>query len=463
MSNFLTVKELSSFLSLHPNTIYKMAEHQEIPFIKRKGVGIRFRKKDIEEWLDKGSLKINSFIESFSKFDLSLDRYDRLFLKGGRMSHKERIWKYPFGSVYLRLTKTGKERWYIYYRANGERIRQVVKNAQSRTDALKVLQVNVADVFRGEHGFRKQEKDVKFSEFADLYLANARPNKKSWKQDQYRIEAHLKPYFGKLDLKEVTSLLIEKYRVKRLKAGIKKSTSNRELALLKVMFSRAIDWDYCTENPSRKVKFFSEKDNLKERILNLDEEQRLLEASAEHLKPMLITALYTGMRRGEILSLEWRNVDLTKRLIRVEKTKNGKIRFIPINDLLLNELAGLKMNNGGSDYVFLYPKTHNPVKDVKTAFNAAKRRAGIKDLRFHDLRHTFASRLIESGVDIITVKDLLGHCSVETTQRYTHSRADQKMKAVQSLVKKEVKIHEFVPVLSTRKKELGPNVLFSAN
>jgi len=169
------------------------------------------------------------------------------------------------------------------------------------------------------------------------------------------------------------------------------------------------------------------------------------------------------MRRGEILSLEWRNVDLTKRIIRVEKTKNGKIRFIPINDLLLNELVGLKMNNGGSDYVFLYPKTHNPIKDVKTAFNAAKRRAGIKDLRFHDLRHTFASRLIESGVDIITVKDLLGHCSVETTQRYTHSRADQKMKAVQSLVKKEVKIHEFVPVLSTRKKEWSPNVLFSAN
>lgn len=441
-----------------------MAEHQEIPFIKRKGVGIRFRKKDIEEWLDKGSLKINTFIESFSKFDLSLDRYDKLFLKGGRMSQKERIWKYPFGSVYLRLTKTGKERWYIYYRANGERIRQVVKNAQSRTDALKVLQVNVTDVFRGEHGFRKQEKDIKFSEFAKLYIENyAKVNKKSWKQDQYRIEAHLKPYFGKLDLKEITSLLIEKYRVKRLKAGIKKSTSNRELALLKVMFSRAIDWDYCTENPSRKVKFFSEKDNLKERLLNLDEEQRLLEASAEHLKPMLITALYTGMRRGEILSLEWRNVDLTKRLIRVEKTKNGKIRFIPINDLLLNELAGLKMNNGGSDYVFLYLRTNNPVKDVKTAFNAAKRRAGIKELRFHDLRHTFASRLIESGVDIITVKDLLGHCSVETTQRYTHSRADQKMKAVQSLVKKEEIIQEFVPVLSTQEKKWDPNVLFSAN
>ena len=139
MSKLLTVKDLSAFLGMHPNTIYKLVEKGEIPFIKRKGVGIRFRKEDIEVWLNQGSLKIHSFLESFSKVDLALDAYDKLFLGGERMSCKGKTWSYPFGSVYFRLTKTGRERWYIYYRVDGERIREVVKNAQSRADALKVL------------------------------------------------------------------------------------------------------------------------------------------------------------------------------------------------------------------------------------------------------------------------------------------------------------------------------------
>ncbi len=117
-----------------------------------------------------------------------------------------------------------------------------------------------------------------------------------------------------------------------------------------------------------------------------------------------------------------------------------------------------------SDHVFLYPKTGRPINDVKTTFNATTRRAGIKDLRFHDLRHTFASRLIERGVDLITVKDLLGHHSVTVTQRYTHSNAEQKRKAVESLPSQsEEKPLGFVPSVSTRKEGMVLNELFSAN
>ncbi len=229
------------------------------------------------------------------------------------------------------------------------------------------------------------------------------------------------------------------------------------------MFNLAIDWDYLKKSPMRKVAFFCEKDNLMERILSKQEEEHLIKASSEHLKPIILTALHTGMRRGEILNLKWNQVDLSKKTIRVEKTKSGKTRIIPINEILFKKLTDLKKKNGKYNHIFLNPKTDKPIKDIKTAFNAAKRRASIIGLRFHDLRHTFASRLIESGVDIITVKDLLGHFSVVTTQRYTHSRADQKIKAVQGLVKKEVKIHEFVPVLSTQKENRFLNDLFSAN
>jgi integrase len=216
------------------------------------------------------------------------------------------------------------------------------------------------------------------------------------------------------------------------------------------MFNLAIDWGYAKDNPVRRVKLFSEKDNLKERILTDDEEEKLLEASTSHLRPIILTALHTGMRRGEILGLKWHQVDLAKRIIRVEKTKSGKNRFIPISEFLMLELVKLKKENGTSQFVFLNPRTRKPMTDVKTSFNAATRRAGIYGLRFHDLRHTFASRLVEMGFDLITVKDLLGHNSVITTQRYTHANAEQKKKAVHALGQKASPMSDFIPAVSTR-------------
>jgi excisionase family DNA binding protein len=461
MEKLLTVKELSSKLNIHPNTIYKWRNQGRIPYIKRNGL-IRFIQKDIDDWLNQGSSKTDSLLESLTKVDLALEQYDKLFLKGVRMSQKGKTWNYPFGSVFLRLTKTGKERWYIYYRVEGKRVRQVVQNAQSRADALKVLQIKVADAFRGRHGFKQKEKQIKFTEFAELYLINyAKVNKNSWKDDEYCIEK-LKKFFRNSYLHETSSFDVEKAKAELVKKR-KPSRVNRYLALLKKMFNLAIDWGYVKENPVNRVEFFSEKDNLKERILSEDEEERLLEECAEHLKPIVVTALHTGMRRGEILSLKWNQVNLLKRIIRVEKTKSGKIRYIPMNDVLFEELIKLKKQNGKSDHVFLYPRTKKPIADVKTAFNAAKKDAGIKDLRFHDLRHTFASRLVERGVDLITVMDLLGHHSVVVTQRYTHSRADQKMNAVQNLIQKEDKSPEFVPILSPRREDFRLNALFTVN
>ncbi len=460
MSQLFTVKDLSSFLSLHPTTIYKLAEKGEIPFIKRRGVGIRFRKGEIEGWLNQGSLKINSFIESFSKVDLALDRYDRLFLKGGSMSRKEKTWSYPFGSVYLRLTKTGKEKWYIYYRVEGERIREVVKNAQSRADALKVLQVKVADAFRGRHGFKKQEKRIKFKEFAELYIENyAKVNKRSWKTDEYMLK-RVKEFFNEKDLHEIDSLLIDQFRASILKEGVTKSTANRYMALLKSMLNLSIEWGYLKTNPV-KVKFFSEMDNLKERILSKEEEQSLLEACSAHLKPIVLTALHTGMRKGEILNLKWSQVDFTNMVIKVENTKSGKPRLIPINECLLEELMRLKRQSGKSNYVFLYPDSGKPLKDVKRSFPGAVRRSGIRGLRFHDLRHSFASRLVAKGVDLITIKELLGHHSVRITERYTHSNSEQKKSAVERLASK--KVTHFVPILSKSKRPLVSNDLFSIN
>ena len=236
-------------------------------------------------------------------------------------------------------------------------------------------------------------------------------------------------------MRTITPLMIERFRKYKLEEGRTKSTCNRYMALMKTMFNTAIQENYTAGNPVNKVKFYSEKDTLKERILTEAEERKLMETCSDTLKPILIAALNTGMRRAEILNLTWSQVDFKNRRIRVEKTKNNKLRFIPINDILFYELNTLREMDGQSPYLFFNSETGKPYLDMKKGFKAACRRAGIEGLRFHDLRHTFATRLVEKGVDIETVRDLLGHSSIIITQRYTHSNDERKKRAVESLRK----------------------------
>jgi integrase len=261
-------------------------------------------------------------------------------------------------------------------------------------------------------------------------------NKKTWENDRCRLEANLKPFFGKFKLNDISPRHIEKYRAERLEAGVTKTTVNRELALMKKMFNLAIDWELTNSNPVKKIKFFSEKDNQKERILTKKEEDTLLKICPEYLRSILIVALHTGMRKSEILNLRWSQVDLKKKLIKVENTKSGKSRFININSELSCLLPSLKKKNKEREFVFTNPVTGKPFVDLKRAFKTACEEAGISGLRFHDLRHTFASRLVENGVDLITVKDLLGHSTVKMTERYTHPNQNLKKDAVEALVRK---------------------------
>lgn len=355
------------------------------------------------------------------------------------MGKNSKRWNYGFGTVYLRETKQGKSRWYLDFDAGGRRIRRVVKNAQTRGEAVIALQEKVTEAFGKEHGL-KVEKRLRFSELADQYVEDyARANKRSWRSDKYRIEAHLKPYFGDVTLQDISPLLIEKYRVERLKMGVSKSTINRETTILKKMLNLALDWGLTDQNPVIKVRLFSEKGTEKERILSDEEEVKLLARCPGYLRPIVITALNTGMRRGEILNLRWRNVDLKKRLVKVEQTKSGTSRVIPINGCLYNELVKAKEASGKAEHLFPNPETGLPYTQVRKGFKNACQKAGVKELRFHDLRHTFATRLIESGADIITVRDLLGHFSVRVTQRYTHPGQDKKREAVELLLAREAK------------------------
>jgi integrase len=323
-----------------------------------------------------------------------------------------------------------------YRNPQGERIQKVVRHATCWQGAHEALRNTIFREFYTQNRINKQKREIKFKDFADMYLRNySMVKKRAWRSaDRIYLNANLIPYFGEYELAKINSLLIEQFITKRVNDGLRKSTINRDLSCLKKMFNKAIDWNYLSENPLKKVKMFSEKDNVRDRILSEEEEARLLEESSEHLRSIIVVALNTGMRLGEILNLQWNQVDLRNKRIQVEKTKSGKSRFIPVNDVLLKEPQVLRSGDGQTPYLFTNPKTGKALATIKTAFNAACRRSGIKGLWFHDLRRTFATRLLQNGVDIITAQNLLGHHSVVVTERYLHTNEDTKRRAVEMLV-----------------------------
>ena len=467
----LTVKQLSYFLHVHPNTIYKWTDEGKIPYRKINGL-IRFKRQEIEDWQDRNKGKPSKISKFLPNLSLSLKNYDRMLLKGeSALRKKSKRWNYGFGTVYIRKTKKGKDRWYIDYRdENANRVQRVVKNAQKREDALIELQTKVAQCFTKEHPQFATSEKIQFSKFVEMYLENyAKVNKRSWKDDFYRLQGFIE-FFGTVLLHEVSPIDIEKFKSAKLEKGNTKSTVNRYLAILKRMFNIAIEWGYAKDNPVKRVKFYPEKDNLRERILTEIEEDRLLDASSEHLRPILVVALNTGMRRGEILNLKWEQIDLEAKEIRVKSTKSGKSRVVDVNSLLVDELEKLKKESRGSQHIFLNPRTGKPYGKLQTSFDGACRRAGIKGLRFHDLRHTFASRLVERGVDLIRVKDLLGHSSVKVTERYTHANREERKKAVELLCRKPPKEAKILENLlhscdteEEKKKSVILSSLFSVN
>ena len=439
--SLLTVKELSSFLHVHPNTIYKWTGEGKIPFV-RIGNLIRFSRQEIERWQATYKNNTQELSEILPKFDLSLENYDRILLKRRTELKGQITWTYGIGSVILRKTKNKEERFYIHYQVDKHRVRKVVKGARTKAEAIKVLNSEIADALRGKYNFKKHNSEITFHDMADIYLEKyAKPKKRSWKSTDRVFIRNMKPFFSDIKLIKITPLMVEDYKIERLENGsgrregekVSNSTINRELQCLRKIFNKAIDWGYATDNPVRKVDFLSEKGNIRKRVLNEDEEKRFKAAVPFYLKQMILVALHTGMRKGEVLKLKWENVDFERREITIVETKDDEDRVVPMNPLLFNLLLMLKSQDGKGEYVFTNPTTGKRYVEIKRAFTSACKKACIDDFHFHDLRHTYASRLVRNGADLNTVKELLGHSSITTTQRYLHSQAEQKRIAVNTL------------------------------
>ena len=266
---------------------------------------------------------------------------------------------------------------------------------------------------------------------------------------EYRLPPLLE-HFGSKPLSEIKQAGIESFIVSLKQPALlakeqktprarKPATINRYLSLLRHMFNWAVEHEFLERSPMSQIRQLQE-DNRRHRRLALGEEQRLLELAAPHVRLMIIFALDTGLRRGEMLAMHWDDLEARSGWIRVrgETAKSGRTRWVPIGTARLQAVLDfLRLDASGlpkpPDTTVFSNEVGEPIRYFETAWRAAMARAGIKELRWHDLRHEYASRLVERLVPLSQVRDLLGHASIVTTERYDNQKQEALFEAAKRL------------------------------
>src|SRR5438876_4178727 len=265
-----------------------------------------------------------------------------------------------------------------------------------------------------------------FKDFAQMYLERAGPLLKSIRTERNRVLAWARE-FGSRPLGQITRAEIEAWRREKM-MKCRPATINRDLSRLRRMFSLAIEWDLLEESPMTGIRFLRE-NNARTRYLSLEESNRLIASCiAPHIRALVTVALHSGMRLGEILDLHWYELDFASGFILVRDSKNGESRHVA-HDATLAALFRAYPHRLGADLVFS-SSSGGRIVDVRTGFLNACKRAGLTDLHFHDLRHTFASQFVMAGGDLYILKEILGHKSITMTQRYAHLSPTYKIKAI---------------------------------
>ncbi|MBU6392314.1 MAG: site-specific integrase [Planctomycetota bacterium] len=280
-----------------------------------------------------------------------------------------------------------------------------------------------AEIAEGKFFDKPVGQSKTFNDMMEKFMREHAPKVSINTQKSYSVSLkHLLLFFGNSRLTGITPKMISDCKVLRYSEGAKPASINRELAMLSKAFNLAVkEWEWIKENPVLKVPKEKE-NNERDQWLTGDEEKKLLENSPQWLRDLIVFALHTGLRQDELLSLQWSRVDLFRKTIIIQESKSGKPRTIPLNQIALNILIEkAKIRNIKSDLVFLSnAMTKINCQNLIRALNIALKKAGIQNFHWHSLRHTFATRLAQRGVDLYKISKLLGHYSIEMTQRYAH-------------------------------------------
>jgi integrase len=310
--------------------------------------------------------------------------------------------------------------WLDYYDADGRRHRK--KAAPDYQTAKIMYRDTMTAIAKGEVlGVR--EEGLRLKEFAEhRYWPTVKITLSPAEQARSRIilDRQLLPRFGSVKLSKLTREEIERWQAERL-AGqgdippVTPSTANKELMRLKHLLNRAVAWGYLKTSPARAVRKSKEAPG-RVRYLTPEERTALLDGAPDWLGPIIVAALHTGARRGELVGLRWADVDMRGRTVSFRHTKNGDSRTVALTETLYGTLRALPRTLDPETKVF---PDHTPM-NVSVAFGRLTRSLNLPALRFHDLRHDAASALTMAGVPQRTVMEILGHRDPRMTLRYQH-------------------------------------------
>lgn len=258
----------------------------------------------------------------------------------------------------------------------------------------------------------------------DKYLPHVHLHRRNFQSTISFLNLHILPDFGALHLDQITSTMISEAHQAMRGKGYALATANKLPILFKIMFNLAkkMRVQGASSNPANEVTLF-QANNAKERYLSSEETVRLHQVLTQsdntQLKHIVALMLMFGCRKRELLDAKWEHFDMERRNWRIPMSKSGKARNIPISAKAMELLRGLPRWKG-CPYVVPNPDTLKPFGNLYCAWDTARKRAGLPDVRMHDLRHSFASNLVNAGQSIYVVGKLLGHSQVKTTQRYAH-------------------------------------------
>jgi len=272
--------------------------------------------------------------------------------------------------------------------------------------------------------------------FQDSYLPYAKQHKRSWLRDEGLFHHRVEPVFGRVRLNEIKRQQVQKFLGDISKEGISPATADHHVKLIRQMLNRAVEWEVISSNPITRIKLFNP-DNRKENYLESAELQQLLEVlnndANRGVCNVALFLLSTGARLNEALTATWDQIDKANRVWRIPATtsKSKRIRAVPLNDSAM-ELLGKLGTEGTSPNLFVSDKTGESFTWIQKVWDRLRKEAGLPHLRMHDLRHQYASFLVNSGRTLYEVQKILGHSSHSVTERYAHLSSASLMEAANS-------------------------------
>jgi len=332
--------------------------------------------------------------------------------------------------IEVRATSQGQGTFYLRYKSAGITKHQKIGRTadMSLVDARKAAKTLKAEIELGAdpRGEEKARKAVlTYSEyFLEHFLPYIQPRVRSWKKSLEFFRNRIQPEFGNQRLNQITRHQIQTFLTKIKSEGLAAATVNHHLKVIRYSLNVAISWDMIEINPAAKVPLFHE-DNQIERYMDETELEALLGVLAKDenkaVASVILFLLSTGARLNEALSAKWDQVDIDRRVWKIpaSNAKSKRLRSVPLNDSAIEVLNRLDTKDH-FEYLFINKQTGESYTTIHKVWGRIRRKAGLPHVRIHDLRHQYASFLVNSGQSLYTVQQILGHSDPSVTQRYAH-------------------------------------------